>query len=615
MNNNSENKLKIKLENLPKAPGVYQFKNNKGKIIYIGKAKNLKNRVRSYFQSKRNLDPKTVRLVGNIDDVELMVTDNEIEALILEANLIREHKPRYNVDLRDDKHFPYVKVTVNESFPRVLIVRRLDNDGARYFGPYTNATGMRRTVRFLTRMFKIRSCNLTIPHPKGNKQKVCLDYQLGRCGGPCEDFQTQEDYAELVDSVLLSLCGKGQTLIDKLQGKMEKYSEDMEFEKAAETRDQITALQSVRQKQKVDANKVVNRDVIAFARESRDMVAVILQVREGILIGRQDFQLSSEPEERDDEFLSGFIKQYYNRQPNLPDELYLSMDLPEENLISRWLTKKKSDSGNGKKKVRLFSPQKGEKLKMVDMASANARLLLDELLIQKKIYKDRVSKSVQILQEDLHMPSSPRTIACVDISNTGETDAVGSLVYFTNGKPFKKEYRHYKIKTVKGQDDFAMMREVVGRYFYRLGEEKKDPPDLLMVDGGKGQLSSVKKEIGNLGFKDQKIIGLAKKFEEIYLPGKKEPLTISKSSPGLLLLKRVRDEAHRFAIEYNRKVRTKRTIQSELDKVAGVGPKRREILLKHFGSVKKLKEATLIELQSVKGIPKNVAEIVFKAFR
>lgn len=610
----AKNKLEIKLQNLPDSPGVYMFRNRAGKIIYIGKAKSLKNRVKTYFQSAGNFDTKTRRLMAATDDIELLVTDSEIEALILEANLVKEYKPRYNVNLKDDKRFPYIKVTVNESFPRVLIVRRMQDDGARYFGPYTNAKGMRKTINFLCRLFKIRSCNLIIPHPKGKVQKICLDYHIGRCGGPCENLQTKEEYAELVDSVLMFLSGRGETLIEKLQGKMEEYSSDMEFEKAAEARDQIQALESVQQKQKVDANRVINRDIIAFARESRDMVAVVLQVREGILIGRQDFQLTSEPEEDDAEFLSGFVRQYYNHQPNLPEEIYLSLSLPDENLIARWLTKKRTDSGHSKRKVRIFSPLKGEKLKLVDMAAANARLLLNELLLQKKGYKERIVKSVQILQKDLHLASAPQTIACVDISNTGETDAVGSLVYFQNGKPQKSGYRHFKIKTIRGQDDFSMMREVVGRYFYRLSQESGDPPDLLVVDGGKGQLSSVQKEIASLGFEDQKIIGLAKKFEEIYLPDHKEPLSISKSSPGLLLLKKVRDEAHRFAIAYNRKIRTKRTIQSSLDKIEGVGPNRREILLKHFGSVKKIKEAALEELQSVKGIPKNVAEKVYKLF-
>jgi len=600
--------LDIKIKNLPDSPGVYLFKNKNGKIIYIGKARNLKNRVRTYFQSARNLDPKTQRLVSVIDDVELMLTDSEIEALILEANLVKEHRPRYNINLKDDKHFPYIKVTVNEPFPRVLIVRRVEKDGARYFGPYTNSKGMRRTVHFLTRLFKIRSCNLVIPHPSGKIQKVCLDYRIGRCGGPCEDLQTREDYSEQVESVLLFLSGRSQTLIDRLREKMNAYSESLDFEKAAEMRDQIEALESVRHKQKVDAGKVIDRDIIAFAREGRDTVTVILQIREGVLIGRQDFQLRSEIEDDDAEVLSGFMRQYYNHQPNLPEEIYLPLEPLEKALIGDWLSEIQG------RKVNIFTPQKGEKLRLVDLAAANARLLLDELLIQKKGYGERVTKSVQALKDDLSLARSPRTIACVDISNTGETDSVGSLVYFSNGKPLKSEYRHFKIKGVSGQDDFAMMREIVGRYFHRLKEEEKNPPDLLVVDGGKGQLSSVRKEIASFGFENQNLIGLAKRLEEIYLPGHKEPLTIPKTSPGLILLKRVRDEAHRFAIEYNRKVRSKRTITSSLDKLEGIGPKRREILLKHFGSVKKLKEAPLEEIKAVKGIPANIAELVYKSY-
>ncbi len=600
-----KDRLEKILKNLPNSPGVYLFKDKKGKYIYIGKAKNLRNRVRTYFQSRDKLDPKTARLVKAADDVELMVTDTEIEALILEANLVKEHKPRYNVNLKDDKHFPYIKVTVNEPFPRVLIVRRMENDGARYFGPYTNSKGMRRTVNFLCRIFKIRSCNLVIPHPQGKEQKVCLDYHINRCGGPCEDLQSKEEYAELVDSVLMVLSGRGGELIERLRERMNKYAEEMEFEKAAEARDQIEALESIRHKQKVDAGAIVNRDIIAFAREASDTVAVVLQVREGILIGRQDFQLSFPVEVNDPELLEGFLRQYYNNQPNIPSELYVPVELSDVKLIKEWL------SGKLGRAVKIFTPQKGEKLKLVDMATANARLLLNELLIQRRGYEERVSKAVQALKDDLPLTESPRKIACVDISNTGETDAVGSLVYFNNGKPEKSNYRHFKIKSVRGQDDFAMMREVVGRYFYRLKEEDGTPPDLLVVDGGKGQLSSVKKEIASLGFKDQCIIGLAKKFEEVYLPGHKEPLTISKSSPGLMLLKRIRDEAHRFAIEYNRKVRGKRTIASSLDKLEGVGPKRKEILLKHFGSVKKIREASLEDLQTVKGIPKNVAQKIY----
>jgi excinuclease ABC subunit C len=600
-------KLKTKLASLPSAPGVYIFKNKNERPIYIGKAKNLRNRVRTYFTSHNKLDTKTSRLVPKINDFELMLTDSEVEALILEANLIKEHKPKYNVNLKDDKHFPYIKVTINEPFPRILIVRKLANDGAKYFGPYTSSRGMRKTAGFLSRLFKIRTCNLTIPHPKGKKQKICLDYHIGRCGGPCEDLQSEKDYSQLVDSVLLFLGGRSGTLVEMLKKGMRRHSKRMEFEQAAETRDKIEALESVIQKQKVDAGRLVDRDIIAFAREGPDTVAVVFQVREGILIGRQDFQLRSEPEENNNEILSGFVRQYYNHQPNLPSELYLPLRLPDGNLIKKWLGSKAG------KKFSIFTPQKGEKVKLVDMAVKNARLLLDELLIQKKKYKDRTAKTVQILKDDLHLPESPRSIACVDISNTGESDAVGSLVYFVNGKPRKSEYRHFKIKEVTGQDDFAMMREVVGRYFFRLNKERKAPPDLLVIDGGKGQLSSVCREVKSLGFKKQLIIGLAKKFEEVYIPRHKYPLTISKSSPGLRLLKQIRDEAHRFAIEYNRKVRTKRTIKSTLERIEGIGPMRCQLLLKHFGSVKKIREAGKEDLRKVKGVPVNVAETVYRA--
>nr|MBN2277083.1 excinuclease ABC subunit UvrC [candidate division Zixibacteria bacterium] len=599
--------LEIKLKNLPHFPGVYLFKDRTGRIIYIGKAKSLRNRVRTYFQSLDKLEPKTARLVSMIHDLDLVVTDSEIEALILEANLVKEHRPRYNINLKDDKHFPYIKVTTNEAFPRVLIVRRLEKDKAHYFGPYTSSKGMRRTVEFLCRLFKIRSCNLTIPHPTGKVQKVCLDYRIGRCGGPCENFQTQEEYAEAVDSVLLFLSGRGRTLIDKLEKKMTHYSENMEYESAAEIRDQIEALKSVQQKQKVDAGKIIDRDIIALAREGRDTVVVVMQIREGVLIGRQDFQLRSELDDSEAEVLSGFLKQYYNNQPNLPEEVYLPCDPGDLNLVADWLTRARG------RRVYVLTPVKGDKLKLVDLASSNARLLLDELLIQKKGYTERIVKSVQALKDDLSLARSPRSIACVDISNTGTTDAVGSLVYFLNGKPLKSRYRHFRIKGVAGQDDFAMMREVVGRYFYRLKDENDSPPDLLVVDGGKGQLSSVRNEIESIGFENQNIIGLAKRLEEVYLPGHRDPLTIPKSSPGLLLLKRVRDEAHRFAIEYNRKVRTRRTIASALDKIEGVGPRRRDILLKHFGSVKKVRVASLKDIKAVKGIPAPIAEKIFRS--
>lgn len=594
-------KLSLKLKSLPTSPGVYLFKDTNSKIIYIGKAKNLKNRVRTYFQAIDKLDPKTNRMVSRAVDFDLLVTATEVEALILEANLIREHKPRYNVDLRDDKHFPYIKIT-NEPFPRVLIVRRYQNDKATYFGPYTNSKGMRRTVNFLSRLFKIRTCTYIIPHPKGNKYNVCLDYRINRCGGACEALQTEAEYAELVQSVVMVLSGKSKQLITQLEEKMAVASQETEYETAAELRDQIEAIKSVMIKQHVDVGELVDRDIIALAREGRYAVAVVMQLREGVLIGRQDFQLKAEIDDNESTIIDSFVTQYYNHQPNMPKEICLPLELNSISLIEKWLYQEK------KKKVKIITPKIGGKMRMVELAAKNARLLLDELLIQKKQFSERTSKMVSALQDDLNLSHSPRTIVCFDISNTGETDAVGSCVYFENGKPKKSGYRHFKIKGVKGQDDYKMMREVIGRYFFRIKDEETTPPDLVVVDGGKGQLSSALAELKYLNFETQPIIGLAKRLEEVFLPNQSESITISKSSPSLMLLKQVRDEAHRFAIEYNRKVRSKRTIKSALDEISGIGPAKKALLIKEFGSIKRIKEQPVEKLAELKGITPELAK-------
>ena len=593
--------LALKLKNLPTSPGVYLFKNARGKIIYIGKAKNLRNRVRTYFQASNHHDAKTARMVSRVADLELMATENEIESLILEANLVHEHKPRYNVRLKDDKHFPYIKIT-NERFPRVLVVRRLETDKATYFGPYTNAKAMRRTLALLTRLFKIRSCSLTIPHPQGKPQEVCLDYHIKRCGGPCAGHQTEEDYNQLVKGVVMVLSGKSKELVETLTEKMYAASEALEFEQAREYRDQAQAIQDLMVKQRVDVGQVVDRDIVSIARESGDAVAVVMQIREGVLIGRQDFQLAAEVEETDENVLETFVTQYYNHQPNLPQEVFLPLDLPQVKLIERWLRKLKGGA------LKVLTPKIGEKSRIVELAGKNARMLLDELLIQKRMQTERTSKMVTCLKDELKLDRSPRAMVCFDISNTGENDAVGSCVFFENGKPKKGEYRHFKIKGVVGQDDFRMMREVIGRYFYRISQDEGNPPDLVVVDGGKGQLSSALTELQSLGFVQQPIISLAKRLEEVYLPGRSDPVTIPRSSPALLLLKQIRDEAHRFAITYNRKVRTKRVIKSALDDIPGIGPAKRELLLKTFGSVKRIREASVEQLTAVKGITPKLAE-------
>lgn len=594
--------LDLQLKNLPVSPGVYLFSDSTGKIIYIGKAKVLRNRVRTYFQSGSRHDEKTARLMTQVAGLSTMITANEIESLILEANLIREHKPKYNVSLKDDKHFPYIRITTNEPFPRVMVVRRLARDGATYFGPYTSAKSMRRTIGFLTRLFKIRTCNFEIPPPEGKKLKVCMDYHIKRCGGPCEGFQSQAEYGQLVQRVILGLSGKSKDLIDELTARMQTASAEMNFEEAKEARDQIEALKKVIFNQHVDVGEMVDRDIISIARDKRDAVAVVLQIRQGALIGRQEFHLVADKEELDSEIIRSFFTQYYNHQPNLPQEVFVPKETEDTELLEELLTKLRGS------RVRLITPKIGEKVRMVELAAANARHLLDELLIQKKVHTDRTSKMVSSLQEQLKLPSAPRTMVCFDISNTGETDTVGSCVYFDNGQPKKSEYRHFKIKGVTGQDDFSMMREVVGRYFHRINEEKKTPPNLVVVDGGKGQLSSALAELKSLGFTDQPIISLAKRLEEVYLPNISDPMTIPKSSPALILLKRIRDEAHRIAITYNRKVRQKRTIKSELDSIKGIGPAKRAALLKHFGSVERIRHATVVQLCEVKGINQAMAE-------
>jgi len=603
----SEKLYATKLTNLPRRPGVYIMKDRAGKIIYIGKAKNLNNRVRTYFQSGQVHDPKTQALKARIHDFDFVVTDSELEAMILESNLIKEHKPRYNVNLKDGQRYPYIKVTLDEPYPRILVVRKLYKDKARYFGPFTNVRAMRQTVRFITKLFKIRTCSLTIPHPKGLEQKLCLEYRINRCTGPCENLVTVEEYRKQIDAACMYLSGKSEELIASLNDKMEYFASKMDFESAAEVRDQIRAVESVRQKQKVAADKDVDRDIIAFARSAKDAVCVILQIREGILIGKQDFRLKIESDTAEIELAGTFVKQHYMHSANLPEEIYISSEIEDRELVENWLSKRLG------KKLKLIVPQKGEKLKLVDMAAANAKLVLDELLVQKQGYKKRVPSTLLKLQQDLRLEKTPMTVACIDISNLGGTDKVGSLVFFSNGKAKKSQYRHFKIKTVPGQDDFASVREVVRRYYTRIVDERKQGPDLLVIDGGKGQLSAALQVLNDLNL-NVNVIGLAKRLEEIVLPYQKDTLLISKSSPSLRLLQTIRNEAHRFAIEYHRKLRGKRTVTTELEKIEGIGPLKARKLLKHFKSVKKVREASVEEIAALPGIGEKDAERITSYF-
>jgi len=594
-----------KLKNLSDSPGVYLFKNKAGTVIYVGKARSLKSRVKSYFAGRPE-HPRTQILVAAIADIETLITDSELEALILESNLIKEYQPRYNVNLKDDKRYPYIKIT-REMYPRVLVVRQIADDGAKYFGPFTNVTGMRRTLKLMRKIFPVRSCSLVIPSKR--VYRVCLDYFINRCPGCCEpDKTTPEEYAEIIDGVVLFLSGRSDEVADRLNAKMLALSERQEFEKAAVIRDQLVAIKSVIQKQKVVSDDLGNRDIVSLARAGTDACAVVLQIRRGVLIGRQHFYLTAPEDIGAGKVTSSFILRHYRAVAELPAEILLPSEIEDYELIENWFSEHKG------KHLKLILPRKGNKQKLVELAEKNARLLLGELLAEKSKSKMRPPGVLLSLQRDLHLKSIPRTIAACDISNLGGSDAVGSVVYFADAKPAKKNYRRFKIKAVLGQDDFSMINEVVGRYFNHLAENSQENPDLLLIDGGKGQLNAGLAALAELGITSQPCASLAKRFEEVYLPGRSDPIGIPKTSSALKLLQRIRDEAHRFAISYHRNLRAKKIDLSELDAISGVGTKRKFALLGAFGSVAAIRQARLQELLSAGVVPKAVAVKIYDHF-
>ncbi len=589
--------LRDKLEDLPTKPGVYIMKDDGGKIIYIGKAKILRNRVRTYFAQAPEINPKVAALKSKIADFELIVTDNEIEALILEANLVKKHKPRYNINLKDDKRYPFLMITQDDDFPRLVVTRTMRRDDGIYFGPYANVGGMRETYKMITRLFKLRTCKLKIPHPKGEgRYKVCLQYHIKRCDGPCVGLQSKADYDKEVQKVIKLLQGKSASLIDQLQVEMKQLALDQNYEEAARVRDQIRTIEAIMQKQKVVADHAVNRDIIAFARSGGDIAAVVLQLRDGLLIGRQNFHLKADAGDNESDIAESFFKQYYLSSTMVPEEVYSSFQPEDEKLIQQWLTQRRGD------RVELQVPQKGEKLRLVEMAEANARLLLQELLKQRRERAGKLPAAVAMLQKDLYLTTPPVNIVCFDISNLGPADPVGSMVFFRNGKPLKRNYRHFKIKTVVGQDDFAMMREIVSRYFTRVLTGEAEMPELCIIDGGRGQLGAALEALKEVGINDLQICGLAKRLEEIVLPGEKRMLSLPRTSPSLKLMQAVRNEAHRFAITYHRSLRDKKTERSLLDAIAGIGGKRKEQLLKSFGSLEAIRAA---DVEAINLIVKN----------
>ncbi|CAN5463550.1 excinuclease ABC subunit UvrC [soil metagenome] len=603
--------LKDKLAGLPGTPGVYQFRDANGKVLYVGKAKVLKNRVRQYFQTRPN-SSRLNTMISKIRDLDIISTDSEIEALILELNMIKELKPKYNVNLKDDKSYPYIVVT-NEPFPQVFPTRKRRSDGSRYFGPYTDVKNMRNALKTIRDIFKIRSCRLNLSNEsiEAGKFKVCLDYHIHKCEGPCEGHVSQEDYREMIGQVEKMLNGKTTSLIRDMKSQMSFFSSELLFEKAARLRDRMDAVEVYSSRQKMVDEEMIDKDIFAFEREDNDGVGMILKIRDGKVIGKSHFYLNNVLDKSDAEITENFITSYYLKSEFIPEEVHLQFELEDEETIKKWLTDKRNA------KVEIVVPKIGEKYKMVFLVKKNARLLLDELLLNKT-KKEFIPPSLAALKRDLKLSTLPRRIECYDISHIQGTDTVASQVTFFDGKPLKNAYRKYKIKSALNEvgepDDFMSMREVIYRRFSGMAEERlttKKPlegvevpseedveinnkmlpkPDLVIIDGGKGQLSSAVKVLEDLNMTDVSIIGLAKKLEEVFFPGQTDPHNIPKTSSGLKLLQRVRDEAHRFAITYHRTLRSKRTFTSELLNIEGIGKKTAENLLKAIGSVEKIRE-------------------------
>lgn len=591
---------------MPREPGVYIMKGEDGQIIYIGKAKVLRSRVQQYFRPQANDGRRQFRaLVRSVRDLEYIVTDTELEALILESNLIKTHKPRYNISLKDDKKYPYIRIT-KERFPRIVVTREVVKDGSRYLGPYTDVKAMRRMLETMHRLFRIRSCHYDLP--KANV-RVCLDYEIKRCDGPCEGLIVAEAYQKIIDEAVLFLTGRHRQVMTVLDERMKRAAAALKYEEAAIYRDRIRALEQAASRQKVVSNDLTDWDAIAIAREDDEACGVVMEVRDGRLIGRQNYFVGGVLDASEEEVVSAFVQLFYATATFVPKEVCLPCDIEDRETVLDWL----SERARAGVEIRL--PQRGDKFRLMKMAENNARLLLTERRLKRENRRSQAPAAVLALQRDLHLEKAPRWIEAVDISNIQGSDPVASLVCFVDGRARKREYRHFRITGIEGPNDFAMMQQVVTRRFKRLMEENKPFPDLLLVDGGKGQLSSAVAALRALGIADQPVVGLAKRLEEVFLPGLSNAQNIPKTSSSLKLLQMLRDESHRFAIAHHRKLRQKRTLTSELDDIPGVGPSRRKALLKHFGSVKRVREATVEDVAQVKGVSLKLATAICAGLR
>jgi len=592
------------LSTLPTGPGVYLFKSDSGEVLYVGKAKALRSRVRSYFRRDPGHSVKTQELVRRIASMDTIVVGSETEALILEANLIKEHHPRFNIQLRDDKKYPYIKVTTQEAFPRVFVTRNVRNDGGRYFGPFTSVGPLRQALEVIKRLYSVRSCRYDLPREAPGRP--CLDFHIGRCLAPCVGLQTQESYSGMTQEILRILDGETEALRSEVEERMQEASRDLRFEDAARLRDVGRGLETIAREQRVHKVQGGDQDVLALARDGELATGVALRIRRGLLLGRETQRFSEASAEEDSVLLSAFVSRYYlgrgeEGSLDLPREVLLPVDFDDRPLMESVLSERAG------RKVRLAIPRRGEKLRLVQLAGSNARNAMEDRVSAMAYVGDRADEVLYELQDRLNLKVVPRVMVCFDISHIQGTDTVGSVVMFENGAPKKAGYRHMKVKGEWGNDDYRSMAETVSRYFRRALDEEKPLPDLVVIDGGKGQLNAALGALKELELSEVAVVALAKREEEVFLAGKAASVTLPRKDRTLHLLQRLRDEAHRFAITYNRKLRTRRTLTSQLSEIPGVGPGRQKALLTKFGSVSAIRGASPEEIARLPGVGKELA--------
>lgn len=608
--------IEEELKKLPAKPGVYLMHDEKDAIIYVGKAISLKNRVRQYFQASRNKSAKIEQMVTHIRRFEYIVTDSELEALVLECNLIKEHHPKYNTMLMDDKGYPFIKVTVNEDYPRVMLARRMQKDKAKYFGPYTNVTAVRDTIDLIRKLYCIRSCNRNLPRDIG-KDRPCLNYHIKQCKAPCQNYISREEYRTSVEEAIRFLNGHYDDILKDLQAKMDEASENLEFEKAIELRELIGSVKAIAQKQKMTDSSGEDRDILAVEQDEEDAVVQVFFIRGGRLIGRDHFFLKNAAEDTRSEILSSFIKQFYAGTPFIPSELMLQEHLEEQEILEQWLSKKKEQ------RVHIRVPQKGEKEKLVELARKNAALVLSTDKERLKREEGRTIGAVKEIEQLLNLQGIVRMEA-FDISNTSGFASVGSMVVYEKGKPKRSDYRKFKIKGVQGPDDYASMEEVLTRRFQHGMDEQNQGaigssftafPDLILMDGGKGQVNVALNVLEKLNLKIP-VCGMVKddfhRTRGLYYNN--EEIAIERNSEGFKLITRIQDEAHRFAIEFHRKLRGNGQIHSILDEIEGIGPTRRKDLMKHFASLDAIKNASVEELRELPSMNEKSAKQVYSFF-